>query len=106
TVTGLARRLLSAGVSVGGLHVFVGSRLFQKSAAQLPQALAQLVAAVERETGATLSLLNLGGGFPEDWRAHGKAIAAYAASLQSLAGPRELAHEGGRAVFARCGSFL
>lgn len=94
------------GHRVRGLHVFAGSNTFDTWSPLLATAMERLLPAVEVALGAPPEMINLGGGFPEDWRAHPQAFERYRHLLRGLAGKTRIYHEAGRAVFALAGRFV
>jgi diaminopimelate decarboxylase len=99
-------RLRAIGVSLRGLHVFAGSHSFKVWSPMLLTAIEQLLPAVEATAGAPLELVNVGGGFPEDWRAQPGLFAEYRRSLNRLGSRVKIYHESGRGVFNGCGHFV
>ena len=101
----VARALAGDAIRVTGLHVFAGSYAFRAEAAELGLALGRLADELAAATGGPLTFLNLGGGFSD--HGHDPAVfAAYRERIAPLAARYELAHETGRAVFARAGLFV
>ncbi len=99
-------RLRAIGASVRGLHVFAGSHSFKVWSPLIRTAIEELLPAVEAAAGAPLELVNVGGGFPEDWRAQPALLDDYRRSLNSLAGRVRIYHESGRGIFNGCGHFV
>jgi len=99
-------RLRAIGVGVRGLHVFAGSHTFKVWSPLIRGAVERLLPTIEAATGAPLEMVNLGGGFPEDWRAHPELFAAYRRSLDGLSSRVKVYHEAGRGVFNACGHFI
>jgi diaminopimelate decarboxylase len=99
-------RLRAIAVGVRGLHVFAGSHSFKVWSPLIRTAMEQLVPAVEAAAGAPLELVNVGGGFPEDWRAQPALFDEYRRSLNSLSSRVKVYHESGRGVFNGCGHFV
>jgi diaminopimelate decarboxylase len=99
-------RLRATGVSVRGLHVFAGSHSFKVWSPLIRTAIEQLLPAVEAAAGAPLELVNVGGGFPEDWRAQPALFDEYRRSLNRLSSRVKVYHESGRGVFNGCGHFV
>jgi diaminopimelate decarboxylase len=99
-------RLRAIGVGIRGLHVFAGSHTFKVWSPLVRTAIEQLVPAVEAAAGAPLELVNLGGGFPEDWRAEPAQFDEYRRSLDRLSSRIKVYHESGRGVFNGCGHFV
>ncbi|MET0383295.1 MAG: PLP-dependent decarboxylase, partial [Burkholderiaceae bacterium] len=99
--------LADGGLKVVGLHVFAGSNRFAECGAALAAGMADLVSDVRRHAGAALEFVNLGGGFPANWRDAALDFAGYRAALDGLRRHQvAILHEAGRAVFARGGSFV
>jgi diaminopimelate decarboxylase len=60
---GAVRRIVDGALHFGGLHCHIGSQVFELEAfARAAEKMAQLVRAVETETGAAVEELNVGGG--------------------------------------------
>lgn len=99
-------RLRALGVSVRGLHVFAGSHSFKVWSPLICAAIERLLPTVEAAAGAPLELVNVGGGFPEDWRAQPALFDGYRRSLTRLSSRVKVYHESGRGVFNGCGHFV
>ena len=93
-------------IPIGGLHLFSGSYSFE-SALQRISPISMLVDYVEDRLQTPIERLNLGGGFPEDWREKTDQLAQYQAQLTD-AFPEHLSimHESGRAIFADAGVYV
>lgn len=98
-----AHFLHKEGVPIRGLHVFAGSRRFISDGVQIACAIPHLIAKVEDRLSTSLSLINLGGGFPEDWRS--LDFGPYLDAVAPLRERHDIAHEAGRAIFADAGHF-
>ena len=99
-------RLRAIGVSVRGLHVFAGSHSFKVWSPLILTAIERVLPTIEAAAGAPLELVNVGGGFPEDWRAQPGSFADYRRSLSGLSSRVKVYHESGRGVFNGCGHFV
>jgi len=99
-------RLRASGVGLRGLHVFAGSHSFKSWSPMILTAVERLLPAVEAAAGAPVDLVNVGGGFPEDWRVQSALFDEYRRSLSRLSSRVKVYHESGRAVFSGCGHFV
>ena len=99
-------RLRSAGLPVGGIHVFIGSFLFAQHALRIAERIGGVLGEIERSLGQRLEFVNLGGGVPPNWRILNLNFREYRDALAPLRDGRVLAHEAGRAIFAGCGAFV
>lgn len=99
-------RLRALGHGVRGLHVFAGSSTFAKWSARLVEAMEQFLPPAESALGGPLELVNLGGGFPEDWETRIDSFARYRRLLESLERRTRVYHEAGRGVFSKAGHFV
>jgi diaminopimelate decarboxylase len=99
-------RLRAIGVNVRGLHVFAGSHTFKVWSPLICAAIEQLLPAVEAAAGAAIEVVNVGGGFPEDWRIQPALLDEYRRSLKRLSSRVKVYHESGRGVFNGCGHFV
>ncbi|NVN09782.1 type III PLP-dependent enzyme domain-containing protein [Nguyenibacter vanlangensis] len=104
TLVQAARVLSDAGIKVRGLHAFGGSHSFVPRGIALAQAMPKLVDLIEATTGRKLEFVNLGGGFPRDWRK--LDFGPYLEAITPLAQRLTVAHESGRAIFGDAGQYL
>jgi diaminopimelate decarboxylase len=88
-----------------GLHCFAGSHSFMRLWPFHAGFARQLQQQVEARYGQPLAMLNLGGGFPGDWRERSDTLREYAKTLSDF-GPTELYHEAGRAIYEDSGIFV
>jgi len=93
-------------VQLMGFHLFAGSHTFQRFANAIAEAALELIPRIEAAYGAPISLVNLGGGFSEQWWEHQSLFAAYRQVLARFPVHIECVHEAGRAVFSSCGVFM
>jgi diaminopimelate decarboxylase len=100
------KRLRAAGIPLRGMHVFAGSQTFSRAAVPLVAGLVRLLPDLEHSLGQRIGFLNLGGGIPAEWRSQKLDFRSYREALAPLQAGRVLAHEAGRAIFARCGAFV
>lgn len=100
------RRLHDAGIGVTGLHTHAGSNSFVRHGLALARAMHAAVGHVAAHTPQRVRAVNLGGGFPSDWRDADPGLERYREALAPLRDGLEVYHEAGRALFARAGSFV
>lgn len=93
-------------LKLGGLHLFSGSYSFNRVALDLAGIAPQMVAEIEVRYGDQLTMLNLGGGFSDNWRNEEFDFARYRQLLAALPAHLALLHESGRGVFGSAGAFL
>ena len=101
-----ASRLSAAGLPVGGMHVFAGSNLFARHGLTIAGRLGGVLLKLEQVLGYPVEFINLGGGFPTDWRSLKFDFESYRTALEPLQRGRTLVHEAGRAIFSGCGAFV
>lgn len=101
-----ADMLCQADIKIRGLHVFNGSYNFKKNSQDLAPRLLELLQELESRLGYQLTFLNLGGGFPENWRDMDFDFEAYRNMLAPIQKKMEVFHESGRGVFGQCGTFV
>lgn len=104
TLAQAVRILTDAGVVVRGLHAFGGSHSFAPRGIALARAMPELVDLIETTTGRKLDFVNLGGGFPRNWRE--LDFGPYLEAIAPLKARLTVAHEGGRAIFGDAGQYL
>jgi len=100
------RRLIRVGLRVRGLHVFAGSNTFATWSPLIVESMTRFLPSVEAALGSPLELVNLGGGFPDDWRSLTKQFAQYRYDLEPLTRRTQVYHEAGRAIFGPAGCFV
>lgn len=88
-----------------GLHCFGGSHSFRRRWPFQAEFGRRLLKLVDARYGQPMTLLNLGGGLPGDWRRDEASIREYAKTLASF-GDVELYHEAGRAIYEDSGIFV
>jgi diaminopimelate decarboxylase len=97
-----ARRVVETpGLTFGGIHCHIGSQVFRlDSCAKAAAVVVEFAEACERETGAAVPVLNLGGGLGARYLASDPEIpiADYARVLHDAAGDRGVMVEPGRAI--------
>ncbi|CQJ56190.1 Diaminopimelate decarboxylase [Yersinia intermedia] len=93
-------------VQLMGFHLFGGSHTFQRFAHAIAEAALALIPRIETAYGAPISLVNLGGGFSEQWWEHQSLFPAYRQVLARFPAHITLVHEAGRAAFSSCGVFM
>jgi diaminopimelate decarboxylase len=107
TLIDQATRIMRSGlVTVAGFHIFGGSNSFARQQSALLQIVPQMIRELESAIAHPLSLVNLGGGFPEKSEPSSALFEEYRAALAKLPAHPVYAHESGRAVFGGCGAFL
>lgn len=106
TLWAAAETLKESGIHIRGLHVFTGSYNFKKNSADLGACMLDLIEEFETIVGYRMSFLNLGGGFPENWRDMDFDFANYREIIAPLTQRFEVVHEAGRAVYGQCGYFV
>lgn len=93
-------------LKLGGLHLFSGSYTFNRAALDVAAAAPQMVAEIEARYGDKLTMLNLGGGFSDNWRNEDFDFSTYRQRLAELPSHLTLLHESGRGIFGSAGAFL
>jgi diaminopimelate decarboxylase len=99
----VARVVESPGLRFGGLHAHIGSQVFRMdSYAEAAGVVARFADEVERATGVSIPLVNLGGGLGARYLASDPdpSIAEYAAALRTGVGGRRVMVEPGRSIAA------
>lgn len=99
-------RLAETSLKVCGLHTFAGSDRFARAAVPVARGMAQLLRTVKGHPAANIEFVNLGGGFPVEWRDMHFDFSSYRILLEDLFHGVAVLHEAGRALFARCGKFV
>jgi diaminopimelate decarboxylase len=93
-------------VKVAGLHIFCGSNGFVSKSGSCVDAVEKLYDTVSEMLGYQLETINLGGGFPTDWREKNIDFKTYRESISKLKEKANVIHESGRAVFGSAGYFV
>lgn len=88
-----------------GWHLFAGSYTFERLGLDIARAAPMLVEAMESAWRAPISLINLGGGFPESISPGRFDIDTYRDLLARIPSHVRVLHESGRGLFASCGVF-
>lgn len=88
-----------------GWHLFAGSHTFERVGVCVASAAPALVAAMEAAWGAPISLINLGGGFPEAINWKEADFEPYRRLLTNIPPHISVLHESGRGLFSSCGVF-
>ena len=101
------RRVVEApGLRFGGIHSHIGSQVFRlDSCARAAAVVVEFADACERETGAEVSVLNLGGGLGVRYLTEDPVleVADYAKVLHEAVGDRTVMVEPGRSIAAAAG---
>ena len=106
TMWAILGELADGPVKVVGLHVFAGSNTFVEHGLAIARSMDGLLADVRSHPGAALDFVNLGGGFPANWREARIDFGDYRAAIDALRRHDvAILHEAGRAVFSRGGAF-
>lgn len=93
-------------VQLMGFHLFGGSHTFHRFAQVIAEAALALLPRIEAAYGSSISLVNLGGGFSEQWREHQSLFPSYREMLARFPAHISVVHEAGRAAFSSCGVFM
>ncbi|WP_071987808.1 hypothetical protein [Pantoea sp. Sc1] len=93
-------------VQLKGFHLFGGSHTFHRFANVIAEAALALLPHIEAAYGGAIELINLGGGFSEQWWEHQSLFPAYREWLARFPAHISLVHEAGRAAFSSCGVFM
>jgi len=96
---------LSSNISIAGFHLFNGSYQFTNNAVETAVAAKSIIDAIEARYQHPLSMVNLGGGFSENWQESDFDFIAYRTLLASFPTHITLAHETGRGLMASAGYF-
>ena len=102
----VARVIASAQLRFGGIHAHIGSQVFRlDSYAQAAAVVGRFAEECERSTGATIPLVNLGGGLGARYLTEDPdpSVSEYAAALRTGIGDRPIMVEPGRSIAAVAG---
>ncbi len=106
TCLAAVERLKELNIEIKGLHLFKGSYCFSRNGLASIPTFEKIISAFEEKAG-PIQLVNLGGGFSENWRDENLDFEAYRALLaEHIPKHVQIAHESGRGVFGTAGFFL
>ncbi|MFB5855313.1 hypothetical protein WAB97_005670 [Stenotrophomonas maltophilia] len=98
--------LADSPATVAGVHSFGGANTFSRDGESHARNVRRAVDALQVGKSQAMEQINLGGGFAADWEDDLPRMAAYRRVVDELFAGESVAHEAGRAIFARAGVFL